>query len=112
MGSPVVHFEVTGTDQTKLQEFFAKLFDWMIDANNPTGYGIVHTGGEGINGGIGTGQVSGVTFYAQVDDLEAYLKKAESLGGKRLGGPVELGPITLAWFADPEGHRIGLVKGM
>ena len=41
--------------------------------------------GQGIGGGIGPAldQSSGrVTFYVQVNDLQAYLNKAESLGGK------------------------------
>ncbi len=115
MGAPVIHFEVTGKDGKKLQQFYAKLFDWEIDANNPMEYGMVHASGKGIGGGVGpAGQgSSGVTFYVQVADLDAYLKKAESLGGKKLGGPTKVdSDTTLAWLADPEGHRIGLVKGM
>ena len=34
MGQPVVHFEITGKDGKRLQEFYAKLFDWHIDAAN------------------------------------------------------------------------------
>ncbi len=115
MGAPVVHFEVTGTDPKKLQQFFAKLFDWKIDTSNPMGYGMVHADGQGIGGGVGEAGPGpgGVTFYVRVEDLEGYLTKAERLGGKRLGGPTQVGPdTTLAWLADPEGHRIGLVKGM
>ena len=53
MGSPVVHFEIVHKDAAKLQPFYSELFDWKIDANNPMNYGIVDTGGKGINGGIG-----------------------------------------------------------
>lgn len=114
MGRPVVHFEVTGRDGKRLQQFYAKLFDWKIDTNNPDDYGTVTTGGDhGIGGGIGAAKGPGwAGFYVDVDDLEAYLKKAEQLGGKQVGGPIQAGPVTLAWFADPEGNRIGLVKGM
>jgi predicted enzyme related to lactoylglutathione lyase len=90
------------------------VFDWKIDANNPMGYGMVNTGGGGINGGIGPTQDKSthVTFYVQVNDLQAYLKKAERLGGKTLVPPTEIpGMVTFAMFADPEGNRIGLVKG-
>jgi predicted enzyme related to lactoylglutathione lyase len=41
MGRPVVHFEVMGTDGAKLRSFYAELFDWAIDADNPLGYGVV-----------------------------------------------------------------------
>jgi predicted enzyme related to lactoylglutathione lyase len=51
-----------------------------------------------------------VTVYVQVDDLPAYLKKAESLGGKTLVPPVEIPQGSFAWFADPDGNTIGLWK--
>lgn len=113
MGNPVVHFEVTGKDGKKLQDFYSELFGWKIDADNPMGYGIVDTGaGKGIGGGIGaTDQGDGhVTFYVEVDDPQAALDKAEQLGGKTVMG-VESIPnmVTFALFADPEGHMVGLV---
>ena len=115
MPNPVVHWEIQTNNSKQVQEFFAKVFDWHVDANNPYDYGIVDTHAEGgINGGIG-GPGSGVnrvTFYIQVDDLEAYLKKAESLGGKTVTPPMEIpGAVTLAHFSDPEGNVIGLIKG-
>jgi predicted enzyme related to lactoylglutathione lyase len=50
-------------------------------------------------------------IYVQVEDLEEYLAKAESLGGKRIHEPQEI-PGVGAWanFADPEGNVIGLFK--
>lgn len=116
MPSPVVHFEVVGKDGQAAQKFYADLFGWKIDANNPMKYGIVDTGVEGaIGGGIGEappGQHSGITFYVQVNDLQTCLDKAESLGGKTIMPVTEIpNMVTLAQFADPEGHVIGLVKG-
>ena len=68
----------------------------------------------GINGGIAPANdgTSRVTFYAQVDDLQAYLDKAERLGGKTVLPPTEIpDTVTLAMFTDPEGNMIGLIKG-
>ena len=79
-------------------------------------YGIVdtHTEGTGINGGIAQTQPSEanrVTFYVEVDDLQAYLDKAESLGGKTIMPVTEIqGFVTLAMFTDPAGNAVGLVK--
>jgi predicted enzyme related to lactoylglutathione lyase len=113
MGQKVVHFEVIGKDAKKLQDFYGKLFGWNIDANNPMNYGMVQPDDAGIGGGIGADdQGAGrVTFYVEVDDIDAQLKKAESLGGKTLmpAMAVPNGP-TIAMFADPEGQMIGLVK--
>ncbi len=113
MGKPVVHWEINAKDAPKLQKFYATLFDWKVDANNPMKYGMVKTGGNtGINGGIGPGEKSfGVTFYVEVDDLQTYLNKVEKLGGKTLVPPTKIpNAVTFAVFADLEGNRIGLMK--
>jgi predicted enzyme related to lactoylglutathione lyase len=46
----------------------------------------------------------------QVDDVQAFLDKANSLGGRTLVPPVNITTGTFAWFSDPEGNRIGLFK--
>ena len=113
MANAVTHFEIHGIDGKKSQDFYASLFGWKIDANNPMNYGMVSApGGEGIGGGIAPamGQPM-VTIYVEVEDLDATLKMAESLGGKTILPPsdVEGGP-KLAQFADPDGNVIGLTQ--
>jgi len=49
-------------------------------------------------------------FYVDVEDVEAALKKAESLGGKTLVPPVNIPAGTFAWMQDPEGNTVGLWK--
>jgi uncharacterized protein len=121
MGQPVVHFEIMGRDLNKLSSFYSGLFDWKIDSDNPMNYGIVdreqnvNAEGIGIGGGVGAmpeGQGPGhVTFYVEVPDVEAALKKAESLGGTRLMGPDQVpGGPEIGLFTDPEGHTVGVVK--
>ena len=51
-----------------------------------------------------------VTVYVQVDDVDAYLAKAQGLGGKKLVGPIDFPTGTFAWMSDPEGNLIGLFK--
>ena len=121
MGNPVVHFEVLGEDAQALQSFYKDAFDWQMELAVPSApqesgyYAMAHPGGEGgINGGIGEamgGSAGHVTFYVAVPDLEATLRKIESLGGSTVMGPMEVpdGP-AIAMFADPEGHLVGLVK--
>lgn len=115
MPNPVVHWEIMGTDAKQVQAFYANLFDWKVDANNPFDYGMVEKQADnGIAGGIGASPdgASRVTVYVQVDDLDAYLKKAESLGGKTLMPPTNVGDmVTLAMFSDPSGNITGLIKG-
>ena len=114
MPNPVVHWEISSREPERLHEFYRNLFGWKIDANNEYKYGVVDTGGEGINGGIGGGvdQPADVVFYVQVDDLQQYLDRAREMGAKVLMTPTEIpGAVTMAQFEDPEGHRVGLIKG-
>jgi predicted enzyme related to lactoylglutathione lyase len=116
--NPVVHFEVTGKDGRRLQEYYSELFGWKIDNNEALGYGtIAHPadGSPGIGGGIGAapgGGVGQVTFYVGVPDIEATLARAEALGGSRVFGPAPVPgtELELGQFTDPEGRVIGLMK--
>ncbi|MCZ6529731.1 MAG: VOC family protein [Chloroflexi bacterium] len=116
MKNPVVHFEVVAKDGEAAQEFYSKLFDWKLDTDNPEKYGSLEAPESGgIGGGIGTapeGSPGHVTFYVSVDDLQSYLDKAESLGGKTIMPPTEIpDQVTFALFADPQGNVVGMVKG-
>lgn len=116
MGRPVVHFEVSVKDAEAGRKFYSELFDWKIDANNPMNYGLVSTEGQGgIGGGIfeaKDGAPTYVTFYVHVDDLQAYLSRAEKLGGKTMMPPTQIPDQgSIALFTDPEGNIIGLFQG-
>jgi uncharacterized protein len=117
MKNPVVWFEVVGRDGEKLRSFYSNLFGWKIEgATGDMDYGLVSAGNGGIGGGVGSTQDGGdghVTFFVEVDDPAAYLKKAEKLGGKTLVPPMEIPTynLTFAYFIDPQGHVIGLSKG-
>src|SRR3984893_10892074 len=111
MGAPVVWFEVAGRDFDTLSKFYTELFHWKVNADNPIGYGMVETGGEGgVQGGIfAGGDTEYVSFYVQVPDLEGRLRQAEKLGAKVVQPPTPTTPDgpTIAMVQDPEGHRIG-----
>jgi predicted enzyme related to lactoylglutathione lyase len=124
MGRPVVHFEIIGTEPARLRGYYGELFGWEFHTGDaitervsqPGMYGFVDgstTGeGDGINGGIGggPGHRPRVLFYVGVSDVEAALRKAESLGGKRLMGPEPEsgGDFAVGRFIDPEGNVIGV----
>jgi uncharacterized protein len=119
MGNPVVHFEVTGEDPKRLRQYYAQLFGWEFDTNSPVAPSVSEAGNygflnstDGIPGGVGggAGYSSHAMFYVGVDDVEAALRQAESLGGKRVMGPEHnpSGQLVVAHFTDPEGNLIGL----
>ncbi len=113
MRNKVIHWEVAGKDGAALQGFFGNLFDWGFDTNNPMNYGIV-SDPDGVGGGIGQtpdGSAGHVTFYVAVDDVSAHLDKAVSLGGSVLMPETTvMEGLVIGFFADPEGHMVGLVK--
>jgi uncharacterized protein len=124
MGQPVVHFEVIGRDPAKLRDYYGRLFGWQFDTGGPVAaaasaagrYGFLPTGqvGDvvGIPGGVGGGEEyeRRVTFYVAVPDVEAALRRAESLGGTRRAGPEQApgSELVIGHFTDPEGNLIGV----
>jgi uncharacterized protein len=115
----VLWFEVVGKDGKKLRDFYSNLFGWKIQVDTSSGfdYGMVQSADGGVGGGIGTspdGSAGFATFYVEVDDLDAALAKAEKLGGKTVmpATPIPGMDLKFAYFSDPEGHVIGLSKGM
>ena len=113
MASKVIHFEVVGKDGPALQRFYSSVFGWKLNTDNPSGYGMVEGEDHSIGGGIGAtpdGSSGHTTFYVQTDDAPATLRKVEELGGRVLMPLTEVTPgTTIALFADPEGHVVGLM---
>ena len=112
MANPVVHFEILGKEPEKLQGFYSSLFDWKIDTDNPLKYGMIEAADGGIGGGIGpTNLLAGhLTFYIQVDDIDAYMQKAVSMGGRVMSQPADAMGLKFALIGDPEGNIVGLVQ--
>jgi predicted enzyme related to lactoylglutathione lyase len=117
MGQPVAFFEIVSPEAERARKFYTEMFGWTAQADpDMGGYALVDTNaGEGaIGGGIGSAMGSGegpsVKIYMRVDDLDAYLDRAERLGGKRLVPPTDLpaGYGRFAIFTDPDGNQVGL----
>jgi predicted enzyme related to lactoylglutathione lyase len=112
MGAQIVHVEVRGKDGAALQTFYEDIFGWDLDKNNPGGYGMVRQE-SGVSGGIGASQdgtIGHVTFYVHTDDPQGVLDKVSAKGGRVLMPLTEVAPeTTIALFADPEGHVVGIM---
>jgi predicted enzyme related to lactoylglutathione lyase len=112
MGTTVVHVEVTGKNGEALQSFYKDIFGWSLDTNNPDGYGMYRQD-DGLTGGIGASTDGGpgqVTFYVRSDDPQAILDKVAERGGRVIMPLTEVAPeTTIALFADPEGHVVGIM---
>jgi predicted enzyme related to lactoylglutathione lyase len=109
MANQVVHFEIIGSDGSKLRDFYRQAFGWEYQTvGGPMDYALVQ------NAGIGGGcdKTDGhVRVYVAVDDINAALRKVQSLGARSVEGPF---PIPtggqIAQFVDPQGQSIGLVQ--
>ena len=107
----IIHVEVTGQDGPALQKFYSDVFGWSLDTNNPGGYGMLRQ--DELSAGIGVAQDGGtghVTFYVDAEDPQATLQRVEAAGGRVLMPLTKIAPeTTIALFADPEGHVVGLM---
>lgn len=120
MPAPVVHFEIGVKDLDKAQKFYGPLFGWEFQGFGPQTAMVMNLGQhcekktEGIGGhlnSLGHPPHQYVTFYAQVDNIEATLEQITKLGGKTMIPPQEVpGMGHFAWFQDPEGNCVGLWK--
>jgi predicted enzyme related to lactoylglutathione lyase len=110
MAQPIILFEIGGRDRDRSANFYSQLFDWKIKPQGPVQF-IEPPPPGGIPGHItslGHDPQNYVTIYVEVDDIEASLAKAESLGGTVAVRPIEIPNGTFAWFKDPDGNVIGL----
>jgi predicted enzyme related to lactoylglutathione lyase len=105
-GAAVDWFEVLGGDAGRSQAFYAELFGWEVPGG---AYGQVVAG---IGGGLGAGgEARWVTVYAAVEDVEATLARAGSLGGTRVYGPNPVDDHTdTGAFRDPAGNLFGVYR--
>lgn len=114
MPAPVVHFEIGCRDTEKTKKFYGPLFGWEFQQYGPSA--MVSPTAPGIGGHInslGHEPHHYVTFYVQVENLQASLDQVAKLGGKTVVPPQEVpGMGHFAWFSDPDGNVVGLWKPM
>jgi predicted enzyme related to lactoylglutathione lyase len=124
---PVVHVEVRGTDPDRLRDFYAELVGWsynpeadganvVAQVSEPGRYGFVDSvaaaDGSGVPAGVGggAGHTPYAIFYVAVPDVDAAMRRAEDLGGRREMGPERAvgRNLVVGHVRDPEGNLIGL----
>jgi hypothetical protein len=101
-----------GQGRPALQKFYSDIFDWKLDTDLPDGYGMARDE-SGFTSGIGPtrdGSAGQVTFYVHSEDPARVLRRVEELGGRVLMPLTEVAKdTTIALFADPEGHVVGIM---
>jgi hypothetical protein len=113
---PIVHIEIPSKDLAKNSKFYGDLFGWEISPVPDFNY-VMFNPGEGPGGGFppveSFNKTDRVLVYVDSEDIEADLKKAESLGGKTVVKKTEIpGQGWFALFQDPEGNTLALYTGI
>ncbi|WP_068279052.1 VOC family protein [Aldersonia kunmingensis] len=122
MSGKIVHFEVPYDNGARARSFYRDAFGWQVMDIPGMDYTSVSTGPAGDDGMpsepgyIGGGMFQRTDDYprtpvitVEVDDIEAALKKIESLGGKGSIPKFAVGEMGFAaYFTDTEGNTIGL----
>jgi predicted enzyme related to lactoylglutathione lyase len=108
-----MHFEIGCPDSTQAAEFYSSLFGWTTSPMGPAV--MIQTGAtEGIQGhftALGHEPHHYTIFYVTVDDVDTYVAKCESLGGKTVVPKQDIpGYGSFAWVGDPAGNVVGLWK--
>lgn len=114
---PVTRFHIASADPSGLADFYRGVFGWAVQQDptphDPSNFA-VDTGARGIAGTIGSASHSTprVTFYALVDDPDAYLERAHALGAARTAPAKDPrhNPADMAHIIDPEGQTFGLTR--
>ncbi len=107
----ISHVEIPAASRESLARFYAEMFGWEFQHVAVPEYTSFEAGNT--RGGYPNvdqeHQPGDVLVYVDSDDIEADLKKIESLGGKTL---IPKSPVgNRGWyavFADPTGNKIGL----
>lgn len=114
---PVVHFEIPSKDRKKNSNFYKEIFGWELAEYDELNYTMFDPK-EGPGGGFPPldgklNKTDRLLVYIGTDDIEADLKKVESLGGKQVMGKTEIpGQGWFGVFTDPEGNTLALYTGL
>jgi predicted enzyme related to lactoylglutathione lyase len=111
----VTAWQIVTRQPEKLQNFYATLFGWEINADNALGYRIVDTASErGIDGGIWPAPPDAhdfVQLFIEVDDVAAVVSRVTELGGKVIVPPQYLPDgDQISILHDPAGIPFGLKR--
>jgi predicted enzyme related to lactoylglutathione lyase len=111
----VMQWQIVAKDPEMVTRFYSGLFNWKVNKDNALGYREVKSGnGRGIDGGVWPSPPDGhniVQLFVEVDDVDAILAKALSLGAKVIVPKSALPDgDTLAILLDPAGISFGVMQ--
>jgi uncharacterized protein len=106
--------ELMTTDIEAARKFYGSLFSWQLKVS--PGYTEAHVGDQAVGGLMQIapemqGMPSNWKPYFMVDDVDATVQKAQSLGVKEMFGPMDIeGVGRFAILNDPQGAAFAVIK--
>lgn len=115
MGRPVVQWQILSPNAEAHSAFYAKLFDWAVNGDNPLGYRMVDTGSErGIPGGFWPAPPNVKPFvqlFIEVGDVDGCIADASALGATVVIPKQNLpGGEAMAVLSDPQGMAFAIYR--
>ena len=116
-----IHFEIHADDPDRAQRFYEVMFGWRFAGVEGSDFRLIRTGeGPGIDGGLmhrrgpppqGGEPLSSWVCTLDVDDVDAYVVKAEATGGSLALPKMAIpGVGWLAYIKDTEGNILGMMQ--
>ncbi len=111
----ICHLEISSKDSVASSMFYESLFGWKLEMAMGEEYIFFNpetSPGGGITKVDEIRSGGGIVFYVEVDDIDAYLTKAEELGGKIVKPQTPIpGYGAYGQFNDLDSNLIGLFTG-
>ncbi len=113
--NPISHVEWRSKDATRLQKFYAAVFNWKFTPSGMPGYTMIDFGNKGTAGGIMqiTPEMpapAGLTNYANVEELAPHEEAIKANGGSVTMSKELPGIGWFSMFKDPDGNEFALWK--
>lgn len=109
----IKHVEIAGINGERLESFYSELLGWQIERRHPGGFNYGHVAfNDALSAGIrhepeGPAEI---VIYVEVEDVEASVEHAVSLGATIRIPPMQAGDLFFALIQDPEGNPLGLTQ--
>ena len=106
MAAPIVFFDIAGSNDSQLREFYSDIFGWSFSKQSQTTVDVIAP----LEGAIRK-DPSGKRIYIGVENVTDTLQKIVEYGGSVDAPRFEVpGMVVLGLFKDPAGNEMGLVE--
>jgi predicted enzyme related to lactoylglutathione lyase len=107
IAAAIGHFDIAGPNLVQLAEFYSRLLGWEV---TPRGPGYAQVGTPALRGALVEAPEAAFVVGVIVQDLDAAIAQATSLGGSVIMPTVDNGWVRKAQVVDPAGNLLTLIQ--